>query len=591
MRIRISNSTVFLTAEDIQKLIPSFTLMQGRRFSYCPPNKNGFKNVTLNHLISAFKNSVICNTSDLKEVDAFRAALGNLSNKGYRKHEQINNENFLIRIITKIKHLFSRYNREKILKELDLVIAKEHEVFPPVPAKPSTHKPSAPNSTPLEILNPKTESDKEEFKPSKENLKDKDELAIVEKKADHLPILDQNHFNILPNEVKVHIFSFLHENLKDLANLSEVDKTNRELVLDYLSRGNNPQIFEFLAANLETIKLFPKNFNHVESYAFVKHFNVEIVKKFPNLKEATFKTAKLTDQALKAIADSCKHLQTLHLEDCLNITTEGLKVFLEKLNKLKQLTLTRNNIDYSIFSEGNIDFTNLEKLKLYYNKKDKIQENCFLTLATFEKLSKKCPNLQDLDIEENTEGKGDYLKIIGDNYPNIKKLSFELLRGNYAIQNEEDCIYLTKKCRKIEEINLRSNAILSDDFFCALAKNCKNLQKLSVNGAQISDAGLIALIDNHKNLKELILTNPASMLHKCVDVLDGNITQHGIEHLFKNCKNLSRFELATNENIPTEFFKSLKKDFQKFSYATVLTNNCLVLCSQGIFEISQLENE
>lgn len=142
MQIIIDKNEFNLTPSIVKSLTPSFTLLNGRRF--CLQAKSGkvFKNISLNSLILAIKNEVFKSKRDKNEIRDFFKAFKAIKDKGYEIPDgQINKENFIIRVITKLKHFFSRSVRAKFLKELKVKInASENKNSPQVIITPETKK-------------------------------------------------------------------------------------------------------------------------------------------------------------------------------------------------------------------------------------------------------------------------------------------------------------------------------------------------------------------------------------------------------------------------------------------------------------------
>ncbi len=120
METKIKGTIVRITPAIIRDLEPTFSCSKGRRFSYQPiaPLQLGFKDVSLNDLILAIKNTPIKTEHNLIEIKAFIHAFKSLKNKGYENNSPLNKQNFLARLITRIKHFFSNIKRNKIFKEL-----------------------------------------------------------------------------------------------------------------------------------------------------------------------------------------------------------------------------------------------------------------------------------------------------------------------------------------------------------------------------------------------------------------------------------------------------------------------------------------
>lgn len=129
MKLVFNKQIVPLTSKNLENDInPVITLCNGRRLNFLPKKGNGFKNISLNHLILAVKNAALEPKQDLYEIIAFRHAFRLLNDKGY-SDGLINKKNLLTRIITRIKHFFSNQNR-KGLKEIDeLIINRSKEMI------------------------------------------------------------------------------------------------------------------------------------------------------------------------------------------------------------------------------------------------------------------------------------------------------------------------------------------------------------------------------------------------------------------------------------------------------------------------------
>ena len=127
-----------LTPKNIKDLIPTFSLFKGRRFSYHFKRRHGFKpsvkEISLNELILAFKNSPKLE-KNRNEIMEFIKAFKILSHKGYGPHEKIHQANFLIQVITRIKHFFSEIKRKKLLIELTQKIPADQIVKNPPDVK------------------------------------------------------------------------------------------------------------------------------------------------------------------------------------------------------------------------------------------------------------------------------------------------------------------------------------------------------------------------------------------------------------------------------------------------------------------------
>lgn len=118
MKVIINGIEANLTPEDVEQLQPSFSLLHGRRFSLKAQNSD--KLLSLNQLILAVKKAAEPEKNVI-EIKNFIKAFEILTNKGYEAPDnQISKENFVIRIITNIKHFFAKIKREISLMELNI---------------------------------------------------------------------------------------------------------------------------------------------------------------------------------------------------------------------------------------------------------------------------------------------------------------------------------------------------------------------------------------------------------------------------------------------------------------------------------------
>ena len=128
METKIKGNIVRFTPAIIQDLEPTFST-KGRRFSYQPKAPfQGFKDVSLNDLIVAIKNTPIKTEHTINEIKAFIKVFERIKNKGYGYQAPFNHQYFLIRLITRIKHFFSNIKRNKILKDLSKKVLQAYKV-------------------------------------------------------------------------------------------------------------------------------------------------------------------------------------------------------------------------------------------------------------------------------------------------------------------------------------------------------------------------------------------------------------------------------------------------------------------------------
>lgn len=118
MRININNQTIDLTPEQLERANVSFTLLHGRKFNI------GDKNVSLNELLNAVTKVALKENHDKNELLEWKRVFEVLKEKGYRKTDQVKS-NFCTIFIAKIKHLFSKATRNKLLSQLNQVVSNK----------------------------------------------------------------------------------------------------------------------------------------------------------------------------------------------------------------------------------------------------------------------------------------------------------------------------------------------------------------------------------------------------------------------------------------------------------------------------------
>lgn len=151
MEITINKAKFNFSPSDVEKLDFTISFFFGRRVSHSA----GFKNVSLNALITALKNKALEPGQDKKEIASFIKAFKSVENKGYEKPDgQVYKENFFTRIFTILKHIVFHSQRERLLKELAAIVQGEELKEPIV----KVNKEKSPEVSPLQTSEQKQEA-------------------------------------------------------------------------------------------------------------------------------------------------------------------------------------------------------------------------------------------------------------------------------------------------------------------------------------------------------------------------------------------------------------------------------------------------
>ncbi len=119
MRLLIKNQTVNLNPGELERAEVSFSFLHGRKF------KVGGKPLSLNEVIQAVTKEALKPEQDKKELREWAKVFTELTDKGYKKSEA--KGNFLVMLLAKIKHYFSKSERNKLLTNLNGSLGKPDE--------------------------------------------------------------------------------------------------------------------------------------------------------------------------------------------------------------------------------------------------------------------------------------------------------------------------------------------------------------------------------------------------------------------------------------------------------------------------------
>ncbi|CAD2100478.1 kinesin-19, putative [Plasmodium vinckei] len=241
-----------------------------------------------------------------------------------------------------------------------------------------------------------------------------------------------------------------------------------------------------------------------------------------------------------------------------------------KLNMRKVENTSNNNISNSVDNSNNNLILEIEQSWQSFEKKleKKLKEKKMQKEMQIESCGRMNNNTNKISaLEENKNRlvilKNKYEKILSDSKKqsgsNLKDYSYDLTRGNNAINNANTCIDREKKCRSSNlcgNLNNGENGVIEKD-----GSNC------SLNGRKISNI-------SNDNIKEKIVNNIINNYdNKFIDKGDIKYKEDSIDNnydhknsTYSNCithykkgivNNLNKIELAYNDKMDREKEDSL----------------------------------
>ena len=225
----------------------------------------------------------------------------------------------------------------------------------------------------------------------------------------------------------------------------------------------------------------------------------------------------ISTACIMALLHGCKELHSIHLDDCTSVTDHSLSCIAEVCPELTRITI----IDSSRYGLSNITDSGISclargcrKLK-YFNVKGirKIGNVGLIALAS------NCSDLQSVTILD--------CGIIDDS--SLKALALG--------------------CPDLRSIILNKCGSITDEGLKTLAVKCRHLKSISLNTSKISDASLIALAKNSRELQSINL----SSCHR--------ITSAGLSVLAVECAQIQKITRISRRNVKCESLLSLRRKY------------------------------
>ncbi|XP_060194106.1 F-box protein At1g47056 [Lycium barbarum] len=235
----------------------------------------------------------------------------------------------------------------------------------------------------------------------------------------------------------------------------------------------------------------------------------------------------VTDVGMSAFAKNCKSLKKFSCGSCM-FGAKGMNALLDYCSTLEELSVKRLRSINDGFAADPIGpgaaASSLKSICL----KELYNGQCFAPLIIGSK------NLKTLKLLRCLGDWDRLFETIGSNRENhVVEIHLERLQvsdiGVTAISN----------CPKLEILHLVKTPECTDAGVVAVARKCKLLRKLHIDGwrtNRIGDEGLVAIAENSSNLKELVL-------------IGLNPTSTSLLAIASNCQKLERLALCGSDSI------------------------------------------
>ncbi|XP_063703635.1 uncharacterized protein LOC134833293 [Culicoides brevitarsis] len=254
-------------------------------------------------------------------------------------------------------------------------------------------------------------------------------------KIEHLALLNKNCVNLreislrFEEETKVPV-------LEHLANLTKLEKI--------AIHGPEAEEFEYVLTtkplefkNLRTLVIF-----NAKIEGDLKNFQC-LVESFPFLTELSLADCIITPEALQIIYETCKSLESLHLECNEQITDNGLFNGKSSVNDLKLLE--------SLNLNGCVNITNqsLKKFKFKELFRLGLRDVTSVGLDGITELCRNCPTINQLDLNGCSSINDECVKVITKSLPHL--LDIDLSRTAITAKSLE---FIADNCLDIKNVDI-----------------------------------------------------------------------------------------------------------------------------------------
>ena len=262
---------------------------------------------------------------------------------------------------------------------------------------------------------------------------------------------------ICPNMISCLLDSNIHLTDASIGLLLGSCYNLQELSMRYMARFNG-SAFSMVTVMLPFLKILD-----LRGCLFLEDkFIVPFTKQIPNLSEIAFgDNQRITDTAIKALANNCNKLEVLHFERLIHVTDTSISLLVQQCPKLRSITFNAvYNVRQKLITIKVLDFCPLLQVFILRT----LDESFEIDNDTVKHLVKVCPMIRQLHL---------YSEHI---------LSRSLLTGT--------CIQvISNGLQMMESLRLDVNPSTSFEPLELLVKRCSNIKCVDIrrNGGGIGD--------------------------------------------------------------------------------------------------------
>lgn len=379
-----------------------------------------------------------------------------------------------------------------------------------------------------------------------------------------------NYFELLSNHLLNLIIIKLE--LYDIITLTLTSKYFKKIIeLNEFDIDYNFELYEHVSLN---------KFKNIKKIVMPELFKIEDIYDLgDNIKDIKISSKKynnLTDNGLNYF----KKLENIHLEECYQITNEGIINLLNNNINLKKIKLINNNklnnkifnfmINKKIMKLNLSNFKEMDEIENLSNLLSLSLSNCQINNDQLNKIfenNKKLNKLKLINIE-NIDDNG--LQNIN---KNMEKIHIE---NNDNITNI-GLEYIFSKTNKLKNIKLKNLKKINDNSIKSLTIYNNNLKKIIFDNINITNLSLLKIAYSNNNIKYVELRNLI------------NISDHGTYELFRKNENIETL-IIKNIIIRDESFKILKNlkifcDYGECNKMTIIGYKFLFVLNENLKKV------
>ncbi|KAG6434753.1 hypothetical protein SASPL_106395 [Salvia splendens] len=264
------------------------------------------------------------------------------------------------------------------------------------------------------------------------------------------------------------------------------------------------------------------------------------------------RSVSIGDEALILISQRCRNLTRLKLRACRELTDEGMSIFAANCRNLQKFSCGSSSFGAKGMNALIENCRLLEELSVKRLRgitdtaaaeaigpgkaADSLKIICLKNLYNgqcFGPLMIGAKNLRSLKLFRCSGDWDKLLELIADRVDTLIEVHLE------RIQVSDLGLSALSKCANLEVLHLVKTPECTNIGLMAVAKKCRLLRKLHIDGwktNRIDDDGLIAVANNCPNLQELVL-------------IGVNPTRLSLEKLATNCQSLERLALCGSKTV------------------------------------------